>query len=100
MNLKDLIKSAVAENHDELEAMHAAQADEFHSGGHHHEDDDSELLAADDEFRVFVDAADMVHLHDGEGTIRVSMPYHVWFQLADETMHAHHVHMSRRHEGN
>lgn len=39
------------------------------------------LIAQADEFKVEHDENDQVHIIDGEGTIRVSMPVDVWRQL-------------------
>jgi hypothetical protein len=88
--LQDLLalKQAIPENQDELEAAHAAQADEFHSG---HDDSDMTTteLASADEFAVEHDSDDMVHILDGERSIRVTMPYHIWLELCQETVHRH-----------
>ena len=46
------------------------------------EDTSNRLLAKADEFRVEIDDNEQVHLLDGEGTIRVSMPYVIWKQLS------------------
>lgn len=101
--LQDLLalKQPVAESHDELDAMHAAQADEFHSRIPSVRDMKDEMvanierrramatkeLASADEFRVELDADGFVHILDGEETVRLSMPYEVWTQLCDDTMH-------------
>jgi hypothetical protein len=99
--LQDLLalKQAIPENQDEWEAAHAAQADEFHSRNHLHDQDDApgafdhEMttteLAGSDEFTVEHDSDDMVHILDGERSIRCTMPYHVWLDLCRETVHKH-----------
>ena len=40
------------------------------------------LLAQSDEFKVELDDDGMVHVLDGEGTIRVSMPVNIWKRMA------------------
>jgi hypothetical protein len=47
------------------------------------EEDDNwpKLISRADEFRVEMDKDEQVHLLDGEGTIRVSMPLVIWKQL-------------------
>lgn len=96
----------VAENQDEWEAANAAQAEEHHSRvpsvrdmmvanidrriAHDREVTTQELAFAD-EFSVEHDSDDMVHLLDGERSVRVSMPYHTWVELCQETVHKHAV---------
>jgi len=99
--LQDLLalKQPIPENQDEWEAMHAAQSDEHHERSHLHDQDDAPdafdhdmtttELASSDEFSVEHDSDDMVHLLDGERSIRVTMPYHVWLDLCQETVHKH-----------
>lgn len=115
--LQDLLalKRSVAESanewediRDEHERAHAAQSDEFHSTPSvrdmkdamvadidNHPDEYREAttkeLAFADEFSVEHDSDDMVHLLDGERHVRVSMPYHVWVELCQETVHKHAV---------
>jgi hypothetical protein len=43
------------------------------------------LLGKADGFRLEIDRDKMVHLIDGEGTVRVSMPKDVWKELAIKT---------------
>lgn len=43
------------------------------------------LLGKADEFRLEIDGDQNVHLLDGEGTVRVSMPKDVWKELAVKT---------------
>lgn len=47
------------------------------------EEDDNwpKLISHADEFRVEMDKDEQVHLLDGEGKIRVSMPLVIWKQL-------------------
>lgn len=87
--LQDLLalKQPVAENQDEWEAAHAAQAEEFHSAQVH--DGTYNELAQSDEFSVQLDDDDTVNLLDGEMTVRASMPYRVWLELCQETVHKH-----------
>jgi hypothetical protein len=104
--LQDLLalKQSIPENQDEWEAMHAAQSDEYHSRNHLHDQDDAHdafhhhdesdmtthHIAGTDEFSVEHDSDDMVHLLDGERTIRVTMPYRDWVELCKQTLHGHH----------
>lgn len=87
--LKDLLAlKPIAEDHDydELEAAHVAQADEFHSRGSSSHDD-APVLASADEFQVEVDGDDVVLL-DGEQTVRLTMPRHVWMDLCRQSLEA------------
>ena len=49
----------------------------------------TEEIASSDEYSVEHDSDDSVHLLDGERSIRVSMPYHIWLDLCQETVHRH-----------
>lgn len=72
-------EDALAAHADELEAAHAAQAHEYHSHGHSHH-----VIAHADEFSVELED-DLVHLLDGEGVVRMSMPADVWHSLCRQT---------------
>ena len=43
------------------------------------------VIGKSDEFKVELDKNGQVHLIDGEGTIRASMPKNVWKDLAERT---------------
>lgn len=43
------------------------------------------VIGKSDEFKVEIDKDQQVHLIDGEGTVRVSMPKNVWKDLAERT---------------
>jgi hypothetical protein len=103
--LKQTLPESFPEDAADWEAMHAAQSDEYHSRHnhlhdqddahdtfHHHDESDmtTQHLAGTDEFSVEHDSDDMVHLLDGERTIRVTMPYHDWVELCKQTLRAHH----------
>jgi hypothetical protein len=113
--LQDLLalKQAIPENQDEWEAMHAAQSDEYHSTpsvrdmknsmvadidshGDTYREASTEELASADEFAVEHDSDDIVHLLDGEHSIRVTMPYQIWLELCQETVRKHLIKQARK----
>lgn len=86
--LKDLLAlKPVAENQDEWEAAHAAQAEEHFSRHFHGEAERSPVLARSDEFQVEVDGDDVLLL-DGEQVVRVTMPRDIWMDLCKQSLDA------------
>lgn len=41
----------------------------------------AELIAESDEFKVFYEDCDNVTILDGEGSVRLTMPFDVWTEL-------------------
>jgi hypothetical protein len=71
---------------DSLESMvRGMYTEEDHEEALKEDSGDSEwpkVIAKADEFRVELDEDEQVHLKDGEGNIRVSMPLVIWKQLS------------------
>lgn len=86
--LEGYVKDYMTE--DDFEELHE---DAFDQGGmgepgedeHHHDQDatpsETKVIGKAAEFKVELDGDEQVHILDGEGTIRLSMPFMIWKQL-------------------
>ena len=59
------------------------QHQEYHPDDEQHEEPQKEtkIIGKADEFKVELDGDEQVHITDGEGTVRLSMPFMIWKQL-------------------
>jgi hypothetical protein len=65
----------------EDEQLHHEEQPEQPQGDEHQGTAQPKIIGKADEYKVELDGDEQVHITDGEGTVRLSMPFLIWKQL-------------------